>query len=178
MKLNLGCGNHKVEGFVNVDAAPECAPDQLVDLEAFPWPWPDDSVEAALFHHSLEHMGADARVFVGVMTELYRVCAPDAVVRVVAPHPRHDSFLGDPTHVRPILPQMFQLFDRRLNEKWKATAAANTPLAIYAGLDFETTSVRHVLEEPYAGQFDRKELTGDDVAWLMRTHNTWCARCR
>jgi len=171
MKLNLGCGNHRVEGFVNVHSAPECAPDQVVDLETFPWPWPDNAVEAALFHHSLEHMGAGPGVFVGVMKELYRVCAPGAVVRVVAPHPRHDSYLSDPTHVRPIIPQMFQLFDRRLNEKWKTTAAANTPLAIYAHVDFETTSVRHVLEEPYAGQFERNEITSDEVASFMRMHN-------
>ena len=171
MKLNLGCGQHRVEGYVNVDAAVACGPDQVVDLEAFPWPWPDDSVEAVLFHHSLEHLGAQADVFVGVMKELYRVCAPGAVVRVVAPHPRHDDYLGDPTHVRPILPQMFQLFDRRLNEKWKTTQAAGSPLAIYAGVDFETTSTRFVLEEPYAGELRRGELTDAAVARLMRSHN-------
>ena len=40
MKLNLGCGNYKMNGFVNVDKFADCEPDEVVDLEVFPWPWP------------------------------------------------------------------------------------------------------------------------------------------
>ena len=36
MKLNLGCGQNKFDGFVNVDKAPECDPDRAVDLERIP----------------------------------------------------------------------------------------------------------------------------------------------
>ena len=37
MRLNLGCGNSKIPGWTNVDKIGACSPDQVVDLEAFPW---------------------------------------------------------------------------------------------------------------------------------------------
>jgi len=34
MKLNLGCGDRKIHGFINVDVRPECKPDAVIDLHA------------------------------------------------------------------------------------------------------------------------------------------------
>jgi len=53
-----------------------------------------------------------------MIRELYRVCAPDARVRILAPHPRHDDFINDPTHVRIITPVLLTLFDRQRNLQW------------------------------------------------------------
>lgn len=169
MKLNLGCGHNKQPGYVNVDAAPECAPDQVWDLETFPWPWPDNSVEEALFVHSLEHMGADSKVFLKLMQELYRVCTPGARVRIMVPHPRHDNFIGDPTHVRPITPQMLTLFDREENDRWQAGGFSNTPFAHYLGVDFKLTMRRLILDQPYRGQLERGEIDEEKAMELVRS---------
>jgi predicted SAM-dependent methyltransferase len=169
MKLNLGCGYNRQEGFVNVDASPACGPDEVVDLEAFPWPWPDNSAEVAVFHHSLEHMGGDPKVFLRLMQELYRVCAPGARVVIVVPHPRSDNFLGDPTHVRPITPQMLTLFDRELNDEWKAKGYSNTPLAHYLGVDFHVEKHHIVVNASYQRRMQAGELTADELSTMLRT---------
>lgn len=70
MKLNMGCGFNKRAGFLNVDLAPECQPDLVCDLESLPCPWENDSVDAVVFHHSLEHIGQSPRVFLGMIKEL------------------------------------------------------------------------------------------------------------
>ena len=42
IRLNLGCGQNKLDGYVNVDKYPTFSPDVLWDLETFPWPFDTD----------------------------------------------------------------------------------------------------------------------------------------
>lgn len=171
MKLNLGCGVNHQPGWLNVDSAPACKPDTVWDLEKTPWPWPDSSVEEMLFNHSLEHMGQDAKTFLAIVLEIYRVARPGAVVRINVPHPRHDDFLNDPTHVRAITPEMLMMFDRARNEELASQGAANTPFALYLGVDFEVFDVFAGLDEPYASQVRKGQLRPDQVAALVRERN-------
>src|SRR3954467_8023608 len=129
MRFNMGCGHNKLNGWVNVDAFAAAEPDVVWDLETLPWPWPDNCATEVRFIHSLEHMGGDPKVFLAIMSELYRIAAPDGRVVIHVPHPRHDNFLGDPTHVRIITPDTLNLFDRAQNDAWRQSGSANTPLA-------------------------------------------------
>lgn len=169
LKLNLGCGARKFEGWVNVDKFGE--PDVKHDLESFPWPWPDSSVDEVRLIHVLEHLGAASEVFIGIMKELFRVCAAGAKVLVVVPHPRHDNFLGDPTHVRPITHQLMTLFDRQLCEQWQAAGYANTPLAIYHGVDFEIVQYHKVPDEPYVTLMQEGAIGQEEMAAFERERN-------
>ena len=49
---------------------------------------------------------------------------------VHVPHPRHDDFLDDPTHVRAITPKLLKLFDRRINDTVNAQEGANMELVV------------------------------------------------
>src|SRR4051812_30210725 len=100
MKFNMGCGLNRRDGYVNVDMFASSGADEVWNLEQTPWPWPDGCAEEVLFIHSLEHMGEQSAVFLEIIRELYRICAPGASVRIHVPHPRHDDFIDDPTHVR------------------------------------------------------------------------------
>lgn len=163
MKLNMGSGRRRIDGYLSVDIAPESGADVVFDLEQTPWPWADDSVEEAFFNHSLEHMGGDPKVFLAIMKELYRVLRPGGRAVIHVPHPRHDNFLSDPTHVRPITPDTLRLFDRELNESWLAQGAANTPLALYTGVDFKLTDLRVILEQSVYADLQAGRLTSAEV---------------
>lgn len=171
MKFNMGCGLNKRPGWINVDAAAASDPDEVWDLEQTPWPWPTDCAEEVWFVHSLEHMGGDPKVFLAIMQELYRIARPGCRIRIHVPHPRHDNFLGDPTHVRAILPQTLLLFDRRLNESWRASGHANTPLALYTGVDFKLVERRTILDEPFASQLASGELSEAEVRRMIQREN-------
>jgi len=178
MKLNMGCGNNKRQGYVNVDLAPECQPDLVCDLESLPWPWEDNSVDEVLFNHSLEHIGQSSRTFLGMMKELYRVCKDSAHIKINVPHPRHDNFINDPTHVRVITPGMLSLFDRKVNDEVKRLGGANTPLAHYLGVDFFVESHVVVLCEPYSTQHEKGQLSDADVDLMAREWNNVASEYR
>ena len=178
MKLNMGCGYNKRQGYTNVDLSPECEPDLVCDLESLPWPWDNDSVEQVLFNHSLEHIGQNPRIFLGMIKELYRVCKDQARIEINVPHPRHDNFINDPTHVRIITPDLLSLFDRKVNDELKLRGAANTPLAHYLGVDFVVESKVIVLSEPYATQYANKQLSDADVDVMIREWNNVATEIR
>jgi len=163
MRLNLGCGNSKLPGFVNVDKMAACQPDQVVDLERVPWPWPDDSVEEVMLSHVLEHLGATAGAYFAVIKELYRVCRDGAKVTVVVPHPRHDSFLADPTHVRVVTPLGLELFSQTRNREWQEKGFANTPLGLYLGVDFAITAVNMLPDARWRQRLQRGQATMEQL---------------
>jgi hypothetical protein len=140
LRLNLGCGMNRLEGYVNVDRYGE--PDVRHDLEVFPWPWTDDSVEEILLQHVLEHLGRDTDVYLGIIKEIYRVCADDAKIWISVPHHRHEYFFNDPTHVRAVTADGMGLFSQRLNREWIARGFSNSPLGVYLGVDFELVDLK------------------------------------
>ena len=177
MRLNLGCGLNPLDGFVNVDKAVASTwrgtrmPDVVHDLETFPWPWADRSVREVVLNHVLEHLGREPDVFMRIMQELYRVCAHGAEVQINVPHPRHDHFIGDPTHVRVVTPAVLALFSRASCLKWAKARAANSPLALYANVDFEMIEQRHILDGPWAAMFDKGLISAIKLDEAMRKYN-------
>jgi hypothetical protein len=168
LKLNLGCGQNHLPDYINVDKMPAAKPDLVLDLEqkcssglVF-WPWENSSVDEVVLNHVLEHLGRDPEVFIGIFQELYRVCRGGALVKIVVPDPRHDNFFGDPTHVRPVLPQTLTLFSKKNCASWAKSGAANTPLAVYADVDFEIKSCTRVVDPKF---LDRKNLDELCNAW-------------
>ena len=171
MRLNLGCGGRKFPDWINVDKFPTCSPDEIVDLEQFPWPWPDNSVDEVRLYHVLEHLGADTGVYLGIIKELYRVCRDNAAIDIIVPHPRHDDFLNDPTHVRPVTRESLLLLSQTANREWLALGAANTPLGLYIGVDLAIESATYDLADPWDKLYEQKKLSAEELQQAFRLYN-------
>ena len=113
--------------------------------------------------HVLEHIGQHPDTFNLIMKELYRICNHKALIDIKVPHPRHDDFLADPTHVRPITILGLQLYDKNLNEKWEKMNAANSPLALIHGVNFVIKDVNYVLEKNYIELLNKKEIDENEL---------------
>lgn len=118
LKLDLGCGINKREGFVGVDCRSfDGKVDQVVDLGK-PWPWKDGSVEEAHCSHFLEHLtGADRIHFVN---ELYRVLIPGGKCTLIVPHWASSRAYGDLTHQWPPVSEFWFFY---LSRQWRAAQA-------------------------------------------------------
>jgi len=54
MKLNLGCGVHKREGYINIDCNKDVHPDRLLNIEDIEFS--KESIEEVYFSNVLEHL--------------------------------------------------------------------------------------------------------------------------
>lgn len=168
MRLNLGCGNNKLDGYLNVDKQAHCNPDQVVDLEQFPWPFDDNCAEKVVMSHVLEHLGETSQTYLAIIKELYRICCNGARIEIKVPHPRHDEFANDPTHVRAILAEQFQLFSKAANKKWQEQGYANTPLADYLDVDFETEDIRWTPDDIWVQKLQAGKISSSDLAKMAQ----------
>jgi len=95
LKLNLGCGNIRQEGFINIDIVKTPATDIVADVTKG-LPFKDSSVDEVYGRMFLEHVTD----FDGVMNEIYRVAKHNAKLTFIVPfcfsyiayHPDHRNF--------------------------------------------------------------------------------------
>ena len=80
--LNLGCGEFKKNGYVNLDSNPDLHPDLLHDLNRFPYPFPDNHFDLIEADHVLEHLLNPFRV----MKEMHRILVSQGRLRIRVPH--------------------------------------------------------------------------------------------
>ena len=94
LKLNLGCCDAPLPGFVNVDIVAAAGVDAVVDLRN-PWPWPDDSVEHVRAWDIIEHLPDK----ILTMNEIWRVLGAGGTAEIVIPTTDGSGAFQDPTHV-------------------------------------------------------------------------------
>lgn len=162
MKLNLGCGSRHLEGFLNIDSVASLGPDRVMDLEQTPWDLPTDGAEEVLLNHVLEHLGASTNSFLGVMQELHRVCRDGALIQINVPHPLHEHYRTDPSHVRPVTPQMLSMFSQAECDQAAAVGSPMTPWARILDVDFELASVQYVADPRTEGLLRERGLLRPD----------------
>ena len=170
-KLNLGCGSKLLTGYTNVDKFNLYKPDLVHDLEIFPYPFKDNSIDEIILSHVLEHIGQVPDVFNSIIKELYRICKNDSIINISVPHPRHDEFISDPTHVRPITILGLSLYNKKLNKKWEEQKASNTPLALIHNVDFEIISVQYVVDQKYQNLLREKKISEKEIEEYAKKFN-------
>lgn len=171
MKVNLGCGDKILNGWVNLDKYDLYSVDIIHDLEKFPYPFDDNTVDEIKLSHVLEHIGHHPDTFNKIIKEIYRICKNNSIISISVPHPRHDYFLNDPTHVRPITVPLLDLYNKEINEMWLSEGKANTPLGKIHNVDFRVDDVRYVVEEEILLKFNNGQINNEELEFYMKHYN-------
>ena len=75
IRVDLGCGSYKAEGFIGVDVAAVENVDVIADLNSH-FPFPDNSVDLVKAHNIIEHLPDR----IHTMNEIWRILKPDGKV--------------------------------------------------------------------------------------------------
>lgn len=121
LKLNLGCGRHKIEGFLGVDCRRDDGNDaveKIHDLLSFPWPWGDKSVTAIEANYLLMYFDGPERM--RFMDECWRVLKPGGKLAIKVVYWASVRCGLDPLYKAPPITEMsFCMYNkewRRLNQ--------------------------------------------------------------
>ena len=114
IKLDLGCGNNKQQGFKGVDFVKTEATDVVHDLFKFPWPFKDNSVDEVFCSHFFEHVPQLLRG--KFMDEAYRIMKPGSKFTIITPYYSSTRAVQDFTHQWPPLCEHSYLY---FNKKWR-----------------------------------------------------------
>ena len=166
IKLNIGGGYKRIDGYLNVDNDTNCNPDILVNIETDRIPFEDSTVSRVIAHHILEHLGEG---YFHLLKELYRVCEHGAIIDIRVPHHTHETFYSDPTHRRPITVEGLRLFSKKANRKDIAEGGRSSTLGIMFDVDFEIVSYDFVYDSFYDDLL--KTMPYDQLVRLMREAN-------
>ena len=93
MKVNMGCGDRILDGYVNVDKLKLPGVDMVMDIEKG-IKLRDGSVDEMLLFNLLEH----TREPLKVLEEIHRVLKVGGSVRIMVPHCRSSEAFTDMTH--------------------------------------------------------------------------------
>lgn len=112
LKLDLGAGQNKREGFIGVDIA--ATSDLQADLFKFPWPFEDASVTEVHASHFFEHVPQNIRF--KFMDELWRILTVGGTATFITPYYSSMRAIQDPTHQWPPIAESSYLY---FNKEWR-----------------------------------------------------------
>ncbi len=96
IKLELGCGQNKRDGFYGMDHVEMDGVDVVTDLNKPLHLLQDGCCEYIYTRHVLEHINE----FLPLMREIHRITKTDGTVEIIVPHFSNVYGYSDPTHVR------------------------------------------------------------------------------
>ncbi|EKP04903.1 MULTISPECIES: class I SAM-dependent methyltransferase [Leptospira] len=105
--LDLGCGNKKRVGAIGIDFNDRTQADIIHNLNSFPYPFEDSYFDEIYIDNCLEHLDD----VIKVMEEVYRICKPGGLVKVIVPYFRSLWAFTDPTHKHFFGVNSFTYFD-------------------------------------------------------------------
>ncbi|MCK4589132.1 MAG: class I SAM-dependent methyltransferase [Nanoarchaeota archaeon] len=131
IKLNLGCGKDYRPGFINVDNSPFVKKDVEHNLDQYPFPFKNSSVDLILAMAVIEHL-SDMKSF---LEEVHRILKPGGKLRFRVPLAFTHIDAGDCTHKQHLIPRSFKIF-MGYNNKYQDITKANFGGEIWITIPF------------------------------------------
>lgn len=115
MKLAISSRGGKEPGFVGIDFVKTDAVDIVHDLNSYPWPIEDNSVDEMMCTHTYVII-KDDKAF---MSELYRICKPNSTIKTINPYYTSLRAVSNPEILRKVNEFTFVFYNSTFRESQK-----------------------------------------------------------
>jgi len=119
VKLDMGCGDVKEDGFIGIDKEAIKIVDIVMDIEETPYKEiPSECASLILASHLVEHL--KPWKMIDIMNEWWRILKPEGQLMIATPYAGSPMFWQDPTHVKgwiEVTPDYFDPFGKLSNGK-------------------------------------------------------------
>jgi len=109
IKLDVGCGHEKKEGFVGLDLRKAQGVDIVHNAEVFPYPLPDESCSTIRMSHLIEHI--KPWLTIDLFNEAWRLLKPGGQLWISTPYAGSFRYWQDPTHCNGCNESTWMYFD-------------------------------------------------------------------
>ena len=175
MKIHLGCGTKKLEGWVNIDSVPHCQPDLVHDLSK-PLPYPDLAVEEIMAHGVLEHFDKYMRYV--VLGDWARVLKVGGLLHLELPDFKKLLFRYFKFEFDDLVDTLFgeNLWESKIyighfgNHKWGYSQKSLEKFTRQFGLE-PVSIVTKGLNIRYTGRKVKHVSSEEMDQWLIHSHN-------
>jgi SAM-dependent methyltransferase len=96
IKLDIGCGLRKFEGFIGIDSRKQPGVDVVMNVELDPLPYKVDTVDEIRAYHVFEHLRPEGLFH--LLDECGRVLKPTGLLNVEVPRWGTPAYLINPDH--------------------------------------------------------------------------------
>lgn len=131
LRVDIGCGKNKREGFLGVDVIDFEGVDVVMDAGKDKWPWKDGTVDEIHASHFVEHLEPEERIH--FVNELYRVLKKPTYdnagqiasgkATIIVPHWASQRAYGDMTHKWPAVSEFWFYY---LDKDWRKVNAPHS----------------------------------------------------
>jgi len=147
LKLILGSGTKRAEGWISLDKLPSVNPDIVHDLSVYPWPIESDSVDEFNASHVLEHVVEQGKEeqFFAFFNELWRICKHGATGLIIIPDATKSGAFSDPGHKSFYSKDIFNFISKKSMASNKASGTSCTEYPLES--DFNLVQVVQINED-------------------------------
>lgn len=104
-KLNIGCGNNILPGWINLDISALPGVDVVFDIQNLPLPFADGQFDEVLCQDILEHVE-----YIPILRDIYRIMKKGGKLSIRVPHFTSKHNFIDPTHKKMFSINTFDFF--------------------------------------------------------------------
>ena len=95
-EVDLGCGDHKAEGYFGIDIGKYEGVDHVMDMRFHKLPFLDGQLDKVRASHFNEHLTFDENIY--LFNEVYRVLKDGGIFEVIVPHATSYAQYSDLSH--------------------------------------------------------------------------------